>query len=64
MYITYHKSVECPEGLSSIPHQLLCSAVQKFITENNCLQKFYKVKSNSYYFFIYLNNGDRIDVAL
>lgn len=66
MYITYHKELTRPKKVNSfIPHQCLNEDIQKFIKEHNCQQvDGYYVDNNGFYFFIYLDNGDRIDVKL
>lgn len=66
MYITYHKEITKPEEVTAfIPHICLHYNIQSFIEENNCAQKDgYYFDSNGFYMFIYLDNGDRIDVLL
>lgn len=66
MYITYHKEVEKPKDVTAfIPHICLNQDIQNFITEHKCKQiDGYYVDSNGFYFFIYLDNGDRIDCSL
>lgn len=68
MYITYHKEVSIPEPESSaidtIPHIVLSNKIQDFIEARGVKQERYYCYENGYYFFIYLDNGDRIDCSL
>ena len=65
MYITYHKEVAKPESLeSTIPHLVLNEEIQEFLIKRGILQIEYYFHFNGHFTFIYLDNGDRIDVAL
>lgn len=65
MNITYHKEIAKPDGvIASIPHAILDMGIRLFIDVKGCTQHEYYINHNDWYFFIYLDNGDRIDVAL
>lgn len=66
MYITYHLELAKPKEITAfIPHKCLHADIQNFIKENNCTQvDGYYVDSNGFYFFIYLDNGNRIDCQI
>jgi hypothetical protein len=65
MYITYHKDVVSPGiPVPYIPHNVLDKDIKEFILEKDVEQKSYEIRSNETHCFIYLNNGDRIDVQL
>lgn len=63
MYITYHKELVVPDKATLIAHCALSREIQDYIREANVLQSFYHINGNGYSLFIYLNNGDRIDVT-
>lgn len=66
MDITYHKEVSKPESLeSTIPHSILNEEIQGFIKDRIGIPQIdYYCDFNGHFTFIYLDNGDRIDVAL
>lgn len=66
MYITYHKEVSKPVGIhsNSLPHIILDKEVRELIEKYDAVQEFYYWRNNGYYFFIYLDKGDRIDIEL
>lgn len=66
MYITYHKEIDKPVGIiiQNLPHIVLDDKIRQFIEERGVKQDNYYFKSNNYYMFIYLDNGDRVDVQL
>lgn len=64
MYITYHKEVSIEKELADFPHDCLDKEIRVFLLEMDVAQATYKVSSNGYYLFIYLNNGDRVDCRL
>lgn len=65
MYITYHLQIEKPSDVTNtIPHEVLNKEIQDFLKERNCIQKHYYFFDNGFYFFIYLENGNRVDVEL
>ena len=64
MLITYHKYIEKPNDLKVINYLVLNNEIRDFLKERKCVQETYFFDSNNYYFFIYLDNGDRIDCAL
>ena len=65
MHITYHVNVQLDMNATYFPHSCLAKEIQDFIEGRNVRAKEYLlVKSNGYYLFIYLLNGDRIDVEL
>lgn len=65
MYITYHEQLAKPESvISFISAKLLSQDVVEFLNERNIHQDRYYFKDNGYYVFIYLENGDRIDIQL
>jgi hypothetical protein len=65
MYITYHKEIERPNHVNNkISHDVLSTELKKFIIEKDAEQQSYFFNDNGFYFFIYLDNGDRIDVEL
>lgn len=63
MNITYHKEVTTKHtDLGYIPHELLHPNIKAYIETLDVKQAIYQITCNGYYFFIYLDNGDRIDV--
>jgi hypothetical protein len=64
MYLTYHKEVTSLKDTMSMPMEALNQDIIDFMVKNNCLQSRYNVRSNGYAMFIYLDNGDRVDVQL
>lgn len=64
MYITYHKEVTLDKDATYFPHSCLSKEIQDFIEEKKVKASSYLVATNGYYLFIYLCNGDRIDVCL
>lgn len=66
MNITYHTNVPKKDSITSVvPHTILNEEIHKFIRELDLpFQRYYYYFNNAIYFFIYLNNGDRIDVEI
>jgi hypothetical protein len=64
MYITYHQQITLDPKAEYFPHLCLHRDIQKFIEDHKVKAKTYLVTTNGYYLFIYLTNGDRIDVEL
>jgi hypothetical protein len=65
MYITYHESVALKGDECLIPFDILREEVREWISEQvGDVQKEYLCRTNGFYFFIHLSNGDRIDVKL
>lgn len=64
MYITYHKSIQPVGDESLIPHEILNEELREFIESKGLKQDHYAFHDNGMYFFIYLDNGDRVDVTL
>lgn len=64
MYITYHREVELNGKTIKFPHNCLAKEIQDFIELKTAKQYFYEVKTSNSYLFIYLINGDRVDVQL
>lgn len=66
MNITYHKKISTPAGIciKNIPHSVLDKKIREFIEERGVVQSLYYTRSNGYYFFIYLECNDRIDIEL
>jgi len=65
MYITYHEEIERPEGVdNNMPHMALNTDIRNYLEERGVAKRSYYTKMNGYYLFIYLFNGDRIDVKL
>ena len=64
MKITYHKYIETPKNLRVINSLVLNNEIRDFLKQKNCVQQTYFFDSNNFYFFIYLDNGDRIDCSL
>lgn len=61
--ITYHKEIQLVgTNWINIPHQHLSNEIKSFIEDRNVKQDVYSVSANNWYLFIYLSNGDRIDV--
>jgi hypothetical protein len=65
MYITYHVNVprDTKKVKTSIPHNVLNSVIQSFIIDRGIKQELYFIDCNGYYTFLYLDNGDRIDIS-
>jgi phenolic acid decarboxylase len=69
MHITYHKQIpKDDEVVNTIPHEILCDEVKEFIREQQKIrgkieQKRYYFFDNGWFWFLYLDNGDRIDIA-
>ncbi len=64
MYITYHKEVELKDlTLPLIQHHMLHPDIQAKLAEFDINQSAYVIDSNGYYTFLYLDNGDRIDIS-
>ena len=63
MHITYHKDVQPEGGEISINHCILNKEIQDFIKDADAIQFYYQYDCNGYYTFLYLDNGDRIDIA-
>ena len=66
LYITHHLDIAADDRAIDFPHRMLNSIVQEFIFDlhNGSYSDFYKVYCNGYYLFIYLSNGNRVDVQL
>jgi hypothetical protein len=64
MNITYHQQISLDKEATYFPHSCLNKSIQDFIEERKVKEKMYLTSSNGYYLFIYLLNGDRIDVQL
>lgn len=64
MYITYHQSIERKEEIcNQIPFSILSKEIQDKLTEWNVVQKAYYFDHNGFYSFLYLDNGDRVDIG-
>jgi hypothetical protein len=66
MILTYRKECPIPEGrdISIIPHQVLSDQIKQILTEKNIRQRLYTCLYHLEYFFIYFDNGDRLDCEL
>lgn len=65
MHITYHKEIERPEHITAtIPHEILSDALKAALAERGVKQEKYYFRDNGFYFFLYLDNGDRLDYSL
>ena len=65
MTITYHQEVERPDKVTNtIPHEILSEELKDFLKESNVVQKKYYFYDNGFFFFLYLDNGDRVDIAV
>lgn len=64
MYITYHKDISQPEGLGLYPFACMNKELQAKLIEWDVKQTSYAIDYNAWYLFIYLKNGDRVDVSL
>lgn len=64
MYITYHEQILLNKKAKHLSHVFLNEEIQDFIEERKVKQTSYEVLDNGCFLFIYLINGDRIDVAL
>lgn len=65
MYITHHKLVPKPDNVhATLPHEILSDEVRAILAKHGVRQEKYYFEDNGFYFFIYLDNGDRIDCAL
>ena len=64
MYITYHLNVPLPEDDKTFDffHSDLNEEIRDYLVNNGLMQKSYKMFASNYYLFIYLDNGDRVDV--
>lgn len=63
--ITYHKEVPY-KGVNepTLPHCILDDKLKTYLENKEVKQDSYHFHDNGFYFFIYLNNGDRVDVML
>ena len=65
MYITYHKHIDKSHHVTAtIPHEILSDELRAAIAQRGVKQDKYYFEDNGYFFFIYLDNGDRIDCQL
>ena len=65
MYITYHKEIALPESVTEeIAHKLLCSEVLDYLKARDIHQTNYYFHRGNVLYFLYLDNGDRIDIDL
>jgi hypothetical protein len=68
MNITHHKElVASPSVLDRdmyIPYSLLSEDIKSFLKEKEEIQSRYLVYDNAYYFFIYTDKGNRVDIEL
>jgi len=65
MYITYHQQIiKLVEVQNTIPLVILCKELQDKLKEWDVIQERYFFDDNGFYWFIYLDNGDRIDTRL
>lgn len=65
MYITYHQQIKKPvEVQNTIPHEILRKELRDKLKEWKVEQERYFFNDNGFYWFIYLDNGDRIDTRL
>ena len=65
MYITYHRNIIKPTEIkNTIPHIILNKEVQDKLKEVNAVQTEYFFLNNEFYCFLYLNNGNRLDIEL
>jgi hypothetical protein len=65
MKFTYHKNVPKPDDVQSTWYwEMLSEELKSFLTDKNQVQDRYFFEDNGYYVFIYLSNGDRVDIAI
>jgi hypothetical protein len=65
MYITYHEEISIGDKeVIDFPHGCLDITIKVYLENKGISQANYKVRSNGYYLFIYLDNGDRVDVKI
>jgi len=65
MYTTYHEAIAKPDDVTStIPHAVLADEIKAELQQWSVKEAAYFYDWNGYYFFLYLSNGDRIDVKL
>jgi hypothetical protein len=65
MYITYHQQIIKPSKITNtIPLVILCKELQDKLKEWNVIQKRYFFFDNGFYWFLYLDNGDRVDIEI
>jgi hypothetical protein len=63
--ITYHEAIQKPNNVvNTIPHDLLDDGVKNYIELVGAKQDRYHFLDNGFYWFLYLQNGDRIDIKL
>lgn len=63
--ITYHYDVPKTDNIeSTISHEVLSLELKEYLERKGVQQERYYFDDNGYYFFIYLNNGDRVDVSI
>ena len=60
--MTYHKQIKLKGHSVPFRYKHFSEEIQKFLKEKQVVQEVYAVTANSYYLFIHLSNGDRIDV--
>ena len=64
-HITYHYAIPKAEDVTStIRHEILNEELQVFIEGRGEKQEQYFFFDNGFFWFLYLDNGNRIDVML
>jgi hypothetical protein len=64
-YITYHEAITKSEkAITMVPHDVLSEELQDKLVKWNVKEDRYYFHDNGFYFFLYLSNGDRVDVLL
>jgi len=65
MYITYHQQIKKTDDVkNTIPHKVLCNELKDKLKEWKVEQERYYFFDNGFYWFLYLDNGDRVDMSL
>lgn len=62
MNITYNKKIKSFEEKTKFPHCALSEEIKTYIGKKELQQKYYLSSRYGAYFFLYFNNGDRIDI--
>jgi hypothetical protein len=61
-YTNRKNSFKPSDLLSAIPFACLNKDIQLFLIERGCYKAYYEIHCNGTYFFIHLDNGDRLDI--
>jgi hypothetical protein len=65
MFITYHQEVNRKESITSrIYHECLHPRIQEYLETKGIKQPMYYINSNNWNTFLYLDNGDRVDIEI